>query len=630
MTTYDELYQASLNDLEGFWREKGQRLKWMKPYTQIQNGGFSGDFHIKWFEDGTLNACENCVDRHLVTRGNKTALIWEGDAPDQQRSLTYRELFEDVCRFANVLKGKGIQKGDRVTIYMPLILEAVVSMLACARIGAVHSVVFGGFSPLSLRSRINDSSSKLIITADVGFRGGKTIPLKENVDEALKDCPSIETCIVLKRTDQKVLWSSDRDEDYVELMKSASPQCIPQEMNAEDPLFILYTSGSTGKPKGVLHTTGGYLVYASLTHEKIFDVQENDIYWCTADIGWITGHSYGVYGPLSNGSTVLIYEGVPTYPNPGRFWEMIERHRVSLFYTAPTAIRSLMKEGETWPLKADLTSLRLLGTVGEPINVEAWEWYYKYIGSESCQILDTWWQTETGGIMISALPGLVPSKPSSASKPFFGISPTIMGDNHFSISGPGEGPLCISQPWPGLARTLYNNHEGFINTYFTAYSGYYFTGDGAKVDENGYYWLTGRIDDVINVSGHRLGTAELEDALNSHEKVIESAVVGYPHTIKGQGIYAYIILKDELADTQALKEDIIQHVRRLIGPIAVLDQVIFTPHLPKTRSGKIMRRILRKLAAGEVDSLGDISTLSDPSHVEDLKKRVMMENKALN
>lgn len=620
MKTYEELYKASLNDPNAFWRKEGQRLNWIKPYTKIQEGSFKDEVRIKWFEDGTLNASENCLDRHLKTRSDKVALIWEGDEPHKQRSLTYEELFEEVSRFANVLKGKDVQKGDRVTIYMPLIPEAIVSMLACARIGAIHSVVFGGFSPNSLKDRIHDSGSKVIITANEGLRGGKNIPLKENVDQALKDCPTIQTCIVVKHTEKKTDWCDGRDFWYDELIRTASPTCEPVEMNAEDPLFILYTSGSTGKPKGVLHTTGGYLVYAALTHEKVFDLQENDVYWCTADIGWITGHSYVVYGPLANGATVVIYEGIPTYQTPARLWEIVDRYQVSIFYTAPTAIRSLMKEGEHWPQSTNLKSLRLLGTVGEPINIEAWEWYNHFIGHDSSQILDTWWQTETGGIMISALPGLVPSKPGSASKPFFGVSPVIMSPHHAPHEGQGEGPLCLAHSWPGQARTLYENHQGFINTYFTAYPGYYFTGDGARRDNEGNYWITGRMDDVINVSGHRLGTAELEDAIDSHEAVIESAIVGYPHEIKGQGIYAYIILKDETQATSLLKQKITHHVRQIIGPIATLDQILFTPNLPKTRSGKIMRRILRKLAAGEGDSLGDISTLSDPSIVEDLKR----------
>ncbi|MBY0500858.1 MAG: acetate--CoA ligase [Alphaproteobacteria bacterium] len=618
MQTYEELYQDSITYPERFWATEGKRLEWIKPYTQVQNWSFEGDIQIRWYQDGTLNACVNCLDRHLTQKAQKIALIWEGDEPHEKRQFTYQELFDDVCRFANVLKNKGIQKGDRVTIYMPQVPEAIIAMLACTRIGAVHSVVFGGFSAKALAERIHDSESKLIITADEGLRGGKKIPLKKSVDEALKSCSSVQTSIVVNRTGEEIAWNEGRDFWYHELMKDSSPVCDPVEMNAEDPLFILYTSGSTGKPKGVLHTTGGYLVYASLTHEKVFDFQENDVYWCTADIGWITGHSYVVYGPLSNGATILIYEGIPTHPTPARLWEMVDRYQVSLFYTAPTAIRALMKEGIKWPKSAKRGSLRLLGTVGEPINVEAWEWYYTIIGNQSCQILDTWWQTETGGIMISALPKLVPSKPGSASKPFFGIQPVLMGEGSHPLKGAGEGPLCLKSSWPGQARTLYKNHEGFISTYFKSYPGYYFTGDGARRDEEGLYWITGRIDDVINVSGHRLGTAEIEDAINSHEAVVESAVIGCPHEIKGQGICAYIILKDNIHIGPALKQEIILHVRHLIGPIATLDLIYFTPALPKTRSGKIMRRILRKLAAGEADSLGDISTLADPSVVEDL------------
>ena len=618
METYENLYQASLMDSEVFWRKEGQRIDWIKPYTKVQEGSFEGNIDIQWYQDGTLNASQNCLDRHLPTRANKLALIWEGNHPHERRSLTYQELFDEVCRFANVLKSKSVQRGDRVTIYMPLIPEAIVAMLACARIGAIHSVVFGGFSAKSLADRIRDSASTVIITADASMRGDNTILLKENVNEALKECPCVQTCIVVNHQGEEANWCDGRDFWYHELVAEASPVCEFVEMKAEDPLFILYTSGSTGKPKGVLHTTGGYLVYTSLTHQRVFDLQEEDVYWCTADIGWITGHSYVVYGPLANGATVLIYEGIPTYPTPARLWEMVDRYGISIFYSAPTAIRALMKEGEQWPQRAQLKSLRLLGTVGEPINVEAWEWYNDIIGHRSCQILDTWWQTETGGIMISALPHLIPSKAGSASKPFFGIYPVIMGENNKPIEGKCEGALCIARSWPGQARTLYGNHEGFINTYFKAYPGYYFTGDGARRDEEGFYWITGRIDDVINVAGHRLGTAEIEDAINSHEAVIESAVIGYPHEIKGQAIYAYVILKADIQVYPALKQKIILHVRQTIGPIATLDAILFTSGLPKTRSGKIMRRILRKLATGEVDSLGDISTLADSSVVEEL------------
>lgn len=618
MQTYEKLYQDSIIHPDRFWAAEGKRLEWIKPYTQIQNWSFEGDVQIRWYQDGTLNACVNCLDRHLSQRAQKIALIWEGDEPHEQRQFTYQALFDDVCCFANVLKDKGIQKGDRVTIYMPQVPEAIIAMLACARIGAVHSVVFGGFSAKALSERIHDSESKLIITADEGIRGGKKIPLKKSVDEALKNSPSVQACIVVSRTGVEIAWNEGRDFWYHELMKEATPICEPVEMNAEDPLFILYTSGSTGKPKGVLHTTGGYLVYVSLTHEKVFNLQEEDIFWCTADIGWITGHSYVVYGPLANGATVLIYEGIPTHPTPARLWEMVDRYKVSLFYTAPTAIRALMKEGNKWPQSTKRDSLRLLGTVGEPINVEAWEWYHRIIGNQSCQILDTWWQTETGGIMISALPELIPSKPGSASKPFFGVSPVLLGNEPTPLKGEGEGALCLKTSWPGQARTLYNNHEGFIATYFKPYPGYYFTGDGARRDVDEFYWITGRIDDVINVSGHRLGTAEIEDAINSHDDVVESAVVGCPHEIKGQGICAYIILKNGIHARPSLKQEIIAHVRHLIGPIATLDNIFFTSALPKTRSGKIMRRILRKLAAGEADSLGDISTLAEPSVIEEL------------
>ena len=616
---YAALYQDSIANPDQFWAEHGKRIDWIKPYSQISDVSFDAkDLHIKWYADGTLNAAANCLDRHLATRGDQTAIIWEGDEPDQHRHITYRELHEDVCKFANVLKANGAKKGDRITIYMPMIPEATVAMLACVRIGAVHSVVFGGFSPDALAGRIQDCDSTMVITADEGVRGGRPIPLKANTDAALANCPDCKTAIVVQRTGGKIDWVDGRDVWYHEAMDSASADCPAEEMNAEDPMFILYTSGSTGKPKGVLHTTGGYMVYASMTHQYVFDYHDGDIYWCTADVGWVTGHSYIVYGPLANGAITLMFEGVPTYPDSSRFWRVVEKHKVNIFYTAPTAIRALMREGDKPVTVCDRSSLRLLGSVGEPINPEAWMWYHNVVGEKRCPIVDTWWQTETGGILITPLPGATATKPGSATKPFFGIQPVLVdGDNNI-LDGASDGNLCIGHSWPGQMRTVYGDHQRFIETYFTTFPGRYFTGDGARRDKDGYFWITGRVDDVLNVSGHRMGTAEVESALVAHPKVAEAAVVGYPHDIKGQGIYAYVTLvADAVADDQ-LATELRQWTRKEIGPIATPDLLQWAPQLPKTRSGKIMRRILRKIAANEYDQLGDTSTLTDPAVVDDL------------
>ena len=616
---YAALYQDSIANPDQFWAEHGKRIDWIKPYSQISDVSYDAkDLHIKWYADGTLNAAANCLDRHLATRGDQTAIIWEGDEPDQHRHITYRELHEEVCKFANVLKANGAKKGDRITIYMPMVPEATVAMLACVRIGAVHSVVFGGFSPDALAGRIQDCDSTMVITADEGVRGGRPIPLKANTDDALANCPDCKTAIVVKRTGGKIDWVDGRDVWYHEAMASASADCPVEEMNAEDPMFILYTSGSTGKPKGVLHTTGGYMVYASMTHQYVFDYHDGDIYWCTADVGWVTGHSYIVYGPLANGAVTLMFEGVPTYPDSSRFWRVVEKHKVNIFYTAPTAIRALMREGDKPVTVCDRSSLRLLGSVGEPINPEAWMWYHNVVGEKRCPIVDTWWQTETGGILITPLPGATATKPGSATKPFFGIQPVLVdGDNNI-LDGASDGNLCIGHSWPGQMRTVYGDHQRFIETYFTAFPGRYFTGDGARRDKDGYFWITGRVDDVLNVSGHRMGTAEVESALVAHPKVAEAAVVGYPHDIKGQGIYAYVTLvADAVADDQ-LATELRQWTRKEIGPIATPDLLQWAPQLPKTRSGKIMRRILRKIAANEYDQLGDTSTLTDPAVVDDL------------
>ena len=616
---YAALYQDSIANPDQFWAEHGKRIDWIKPYSQISDVSYDAkDLHIKWYADGTLNAAANCLDRHLATRGDQTAIIWEGDEPDQHRHITYRELHEEVCKFANVLKANGAKKGDRITIYMPMIPEATVAMLACARIGAVHSVVFGGFSPDALAGRIQDCDSTMVITADEGVRGGRPIPLKANTDEALANCPDCKTAIVVKRTGGKIDWFDGRDVWYHEAMASASADCPAEEMNAEDPMFILYTSGSTGKPKGVLHTTGGYMVYASMTHQYVFDYHGGDIYWCTADVGWVTGHSYIVYGPLANGAVTLMFEGVPTYPDSSRFWRVVEKHKVNIFYTAPTAIRALMREGDKPVTVCDRSSLRLLGSVGEPINPEAWMWYHNVVGEKRCPIVDTWWQTETGGILITPLPGATATKPGSATKPFFGIQPVLVDGENNILDGASDGNLCIGHSWPGQMRTVYGDHQRFIETYFTTFPGRYFTGDGARRDQDGYFWITGRVDDVLNVSGHRMGTAEVESALVAHPKVAEAAVVGYPHDIKGQGIYAYVTLvADAVADDQ-LATELRQWTRKEIGPIATPDLLQWAPQLPKTRSGKIMRRILRKIATNEYYQLGDTSTLTDPAVVDDL------------
>ncbi|MGA3302535.1 MAG: acetate--CoA ligase [Methylovirgula sp.] len=618
---YAELYAHSINDPDGFWGEEGRgRIDWIKPFTKVKNTSFGpGRVSIKWYEDGVTNVAMNCLDRHLETRGDKTAIIWEGDDPNQSLHITYRELHDHVCRFANVLKAQGVRKGDTVTIYMPMIPEAAYAMLACARIGAIHSVVFGGFSPDSLAGRIRDCRSKILITADEGVRGGKKIALKANVDAAIKKADGIvEKVLVVKRTGGAVDWQHERDVWYEDAAAHASAYCPAAEMNAEDPLFILYTSGSTGTPKGVVHTTAGYLVFAAMTHHYVFDYHEDDIYWCTADIGWVTGHSYILYGPLCNGATTLMFEGVPTYPTVSRFWQVVDKHKVNTFYTAPTAIRSLMSAGEGPVTATSRASLRLLGTVGEPINPEAWEWYHRVVGDHRCPVMDTWWQTETGGHLITPLPGATPLKPGSATMPFFGIIPEIVDAAGAIQHGPCEGNLVIADSWPGQMRTVFGDHERFVQTYFSAYPGKYFTGDGCRRDADGYYWITGRVDDVINVSGHRLGTAEVESALVAHVTVAEAAVVGYPHDIKGQGIYAYVTLMEGHMPSEDLRKELVAWVRQEIGPIASPDVVQFAPGLPKTRSGKIMRRILRKIAENEFHALGDTSTLADPAVVEDL------------
>ena len=615
---YFRLYQKSLADPDRFWAEHGKRVDWIKPFTKVRNAAFEGDVHIAWYEDGTLNASYNCIDRHLPKRAEQPAILWEGDDPREERRVTYRELHEAACRLANALKARGVQKGDRVTIYLPMIPEAAIAMLACARIGAIHSVVFGGFSPDSLVGRIQDCRSTVLITADEGRRGGRAIPLKRNADNALRHCPDVRDVIVVRHTGGNIDWVEGRDLWYHEVCAGASPDCPPEEMTAEDPLFILYTSGSTGQPKGVLHTTGGYLVYTSMTHEYVFDYREGEVYWCTADVGWVTGHSYIVYGPLANGATTLIFEGVPNYPDPSRFWQVVDKHNVRIFYTAPTAIRALMREGEEYVRRTSRRSLRILGTVGEPINPEAWLWYYDHVGEQRCPIVDTWWQTETGGILITPIPGATPLKPGSATRPFFGIEPVIVDNDHNVINGPGEGNLCIARAWPGMMRTVFGDHQRFVQTYFSTFPGLYFTGDGARRDEDGFYWLTGRVDDVINVAGHRLGTAEIESALVAHPRVAEAAVVGFPHDIKGQGIYAYVTLKVNETPSEELRRELVAWVRQEISPIAAPDLLQWAPGLPKTRSGKIMRRILRKIAANEHDALGDVTTLADPAVVDEL------------
>ena len=616
---YEEMYKESISNPIKFWGEHGKRIDWIKNYEKVRDFSYDQkNLYIKWFEDGTLNASYNCIDRHLKNNGNKTAIIWEGDNPDEQKSITYNELYKNVCKFANVLKKLGAKKGDRITIYMPMIPEAAYAMLACTRIGAIHSVVFGGFSPEALAGRIEDCNSNLIITADEGIRGGKTIPLKQNTDEALKKASSCKKCLVIKRTNADINWVNNRDFWYHELFEEVTETCEPEEMNAEDPMFILYTSGSTGKPKGVMHTTGGYMVYTSITHEYIFDYKPNEVYWCTADVGWVTGHSYIVYGPLSNCATTLMFEGVPNYPTSSRFWEVVDKHKVNIFYTAPTALRALMAEGEAPVKKTNRGSLRILGTVGEPINPEAWNWYNEIVGDKRCPIVDTWWQTETGGILITPLPGAIDAKPGSATKPFFGIKPVLVDNDNNELNGEAEGNLCIEMSWPGQMRSVYGDHQRFIDTYFKTFPGRYFSGDGCRRDKDGYYWITGRVDDVINVSGHRMGTAEVESALVAHTDVAEAAVVGYPHDIKGQGIYAYITLNIGVDSSDQLHAELKKWVRKEIGPIATPDLLQFSPQLPKTRSGKIMRRILRKIAANEYQDLGDTSTLADPSVVNDL------------
>ncbi|ALG70665.1 acetyl-CoA synthetase [Azospirillum thiophilum] len=615
---YARMYEQSVNDPEAFWGEHGKRIDWIKPYSKVKDVDFNGDVHIRWFHDGTLNVSANCIDRHLATRGDQTAILFEGDDPGVSKAITYKELHEKVSRLANVLKKNGVRKGDRVTIYLPMIPEAAYAMLACTRIGAIHSIVFGGFSPDSLKDRIVDCDSHFVITSDEGLRGGRKVPLKANADKAVAGAPMVRHVLVVKHTGGNVAWTEGRDLWYHEEMESVSADCPPEEMSAEDPLFILYTSGSTGKPKGVLHTTGGYLVYASMTHEYVFDYKQGEVYWCTADVGWVTGHSYIVYGPLANGATTLMFEGVPTYPDVSRFWQVIDKHKVNIFYTAPTAIRSLMREGEGPVKTTSRASLRVLGSVGEPINPEAWLWYYNVVGDARCPIVDTWWQTETGGILITPLIGAIGQKPGSATKPFFGVQPVVVDNEGQVLEGETEGNLCIADAWPGMMRTVYGDHERFVQTYFSTFAGKYFTGDGCRRDADGYYWITGRVDDVINVSGHRMGTAEVESALVAHPKVAEAAVVGYPHDLKGQGIYAYVTLNAGETPTEELRKELVAWVRKEIGPIASPDLIQWAPGLPKTRSGKIMRRILRKIAANEHDALGDTSTLADPGVVTDL------------
>ncbi|MEQ8388743.1 MAG: acetate--CoA ligase [Alphaproteobacteria bacterium] len=621
-------YEASVADPEAFWAKEGRRIDWIKPYSKIRDVDFTGDVRIRWFYDGTLNVSANCLDRHLATRGDDIAIIWEGDEPDQDARITYRELYEKVCRLANGLKQLGVKKGEVVTIYMPMIPEAAVAMLACARIGAIHSVVFGGFSPDSLAGRIQDGNSVLVITADEGVRGSKKVPLKKNVDDAVRNCPTIRNVVMVERTGADVNFEADRDVWYHELVADVPAECPPEEMNAEDPLFILYTSGSTGKPKGVLHTSGGYIVYASMTHEYVFDYKRGEVFWCTADVGWVTGHSYIVYGPLANGATTLMFEGVPNYPDVSRFWQVVDKHQVNIFYTAPTAIRALERHGDAPVQKTSRKSLRLLGSVGEPINDQAWLWYYRVVGDERCPVVDTWWQTETGGILISPLPGATRLKPGSATRPLFGVRPAIVDSDGQELSGACSGNLCLLDSWPGQMRTVYGDHDRFVQTYFSTYKGKYFTGDGCRRDDDGYYWITGRVDDVINVSGHRMGTAEVESALDAHPKVVETAVVGVPHDIKGQGIYAYVTLNLNEEPSEELRDELKKWVRKEIGPIAVPDAIQFAPGLPKTRSGKIMRRILRKIAENELDKLGDISTLADPGVVDDLKVNRQEVNRA--
>jgi acetyl-CoA synthetase len=616
---YEKKYKLSIKDNESFWRKEGKRISWIKPYTKIKDVKYSKkEVNIKWYYDGTLNASANCIDRHLEKKGNKPAIIWVGDDPADSKKISYKELHKNVCKAANGLKSIGIQKGDRVTIYLTMIPELAYIMLACARIGAVHSIIFGGFSPDSIATRINDCESDYVVTADEGVRGGKIIPLKKIADEAMEQCPNVKKCVVVKRTGNTVNWNNERDISYEEITKNVSDKCLPEEMNAEDPLFILYTSGSTGKPKGVLHTTGGYMVYASMTHQYIFDYKNRDVYWCSADIGWVTGHSYIIYGPLANGATTMMFEGVPNYPDSSRWWQIIDKFKVNIFYTAPTAIRALMREGDNPVKKTSRKSLKLLGTVGEPINPEAWMWYYKVVGETKCPIVDTWWQTETGGILISPQPGAINLKPGSATKPFYGIKPAIVDESGKVLKGACKGRLCMTQSWPGQMRTVYGDHQRFIDTYFSQFDGKYFSGDGCRRDKDGYYWITGRVDDVIIVSGHNLGTAEIESAFVAHKKVAEAAVVGFPHEIKGNGLYCYVTLNAGETPSGDLERELKLWVRKQIGPIATPDHVQFSSGLPKTRSGKIMRRILRKIAANEHHDLGDTTTLADPSVVESL------------